>query len=79
MKKSLLFKVIAASFLFLVLLSSRSASAQTYDTLLFDYDNYSGCNACNDRIMYNVGGTNDSFVDNTAGSKYVYELKVKIK
>jgi hypothetical protein len=79
MKKSLLFKVIAASFLFLVLLCSRSASAQTYDTLLFDYDNYSGCNACNDRIMFNVGGTNDSFVDNTAGSKYVYELKVKIK
>ena len=77
MKKNLLFS--SLFFLFSTLFFSSTVNAQVNDTITFDYDSYTGCNACGDRIMYNVDGTRDSFTDNTTGSYYLSNLKVKIK
>ncbi|MCB9252822.1 MAG: right-handed parallel beta-helix repeat-containing protein [Flavobacteriales bacterium] len=79
MKKIL--HVLAIS-IFLVLtgfLNTQTASAQIVDTLLFDYDDYFSCDACGDDIMYNVGGTNDSFVDPSNSSVTVFKMDVKLK
>lgn len=76
MKKILLSTL---SFFLFVFIFSNQASAQTKDSVVFDYDAYASCKACNDNIAYNVGGTKDSLTDATPSTKYISAIKVKIK
>lgn len=77
MKKNLLLP--SLFFLFSTLIFTSNVNAQVKDTITFDYDNTTYCLACNDYLAYNVSGTRDSFTDNTTGSYYLSNLKVKIK
>ena len=76
MKKTLLLSSLI--FVFISLVFSISVKAQS-DTNVYDYDSYTGCNACGDAIMITSTGTKDSLTDATPSTHFLSSLKVKIK
>jgi hypothetical protein len=78
MKKILHNLVIIISLFTALLITSTTLNAQTFDTTLFDYDLYSGCEACGDDITYGTE-TYDSIEDATSPGIYIADLKIKVK
>lgn len=76
MKKTLLL----TSFFFLLIffvLTSKS-TAQVKDTVTFDYDAYTGCNACGDKVSI-IPQSNDSLTDVAKTGLYINKIRVKVK
>jgi hypothetical protein len=76
MKKKLLILPLLSFFISFII--STSLKAQVRDTAKFDYDAYSGCDACGDKISY-LKQSKDSLTDVAKTGLYINGIKVKVK
>jgi len=79
MKKNILNYFSTTILLSVLLLSVVSLNAQTIDTTVYDYDSYTGCDACGDKIMITSTGTKDSLTDATLSTFFFSAMRVKVK
>jgi parallel beta-helix repeat protein len=76
MKKNLLIYSFLSLFFFLTI--SSNVNAQIKDTTTFDYDAYTGCDACGDKISY-LPQSKDSISDVPKSGLYINSIRVKVK
>ena len=76
MKKKLLFS--SLFFLLIFFVFSTKSYAQVKDTVTFDYDAYTGCDACGDKISY-LTQSKDSLTDAVKSGLFINKIKVKLK
>ena len=76
MKKNLLIYSLFSLVFFLTI--SSNVNAQIKDTTTFDYDAYTGCDACGDEISY-LPQSKDSITDIPKSGLYINSIRVKVK